>query len=127
MPWLKLDDGMGEHRKTKRVLRAGGLRGLAAFGLHTLGLLHAAKYTTDGHVEGEMVEETFDLAKTKPADRTALTGVLVERGLWLPEEDGWMLHDYLEYNPSAERVAEDKRARSESAKAAANARWGNAS
>lgn len=116
MPWLKLDDEMGEHRKTKRVLRTGGLQGLAAFGLHSLGLLYSARYLTDGHVERDMVDETMDLARVRERDRSSVISALeagTERmpALWVPAADGgWEIHDYLEYNPTrADVIAQRKR------------------
>jgi len=111
MPWLKLDDAMGEHRKVKRVLRTGGHQGLAALGTHVLGLLHASRYLTDGHVEAEFVEELFDVAKLDHGDRQPLLDVLTGRGLWLPAEaGGFQLHDFLEWNPSRAEVLAEREA-----------------
>lgn len=110
MPWLKLDDSMGEHRKTRRVLRTAGL---APFGLHALGLLHAARYLTDGFVEQEYVEEVCDLARVRERDRPELVAALESPQLWVPTDGGWVLHDYLDYNPSKAQVLEARRKDSE--------------
>lgn len=103
MPWLKLDDALLDHRKVRRAIRDGGL---GALGLHVAGLLNAAKYLTDGHVEDEFVEEIFDLARVRSDDaRGRLVNVLVKRELWLPDDrGGFSIHDYLDHNPSREQV-----------------------
>lgn len=102
MSWTRLDDGMGDHRKIRRALRAGGL---SAFGLHILGLLHCSRYLTDGQVEPEFLEDTFDAARTRERDQATIVQALEKHGLWIPDENGgWRVHDYLEHNPSRERV-----------------------
>lgn len=103
MTWLKLDDGLLDHKKVRRAIRDGGL---GALGLHVAGLLNAAKYLTDGFVEEEFVEEIFDLARVRSEDaRGRLVNVLVKRELWLPDDrGGFSIHDYLDHNPSREQV-----------------------
>lgn len=101
MSWLKIDDAIGEHRKTRRLLRSSGT---AAFGLHALALVHCSRYLTDGHVEAEFVDETLDAARVKGKARAALTDALVAHGQWTIDEDGWQIHDYLDHNPSREQV-----------------------
>lgn len=120
MSWARFDDAMAEHRKTRKTLRAGGLRGLAAFGLHALGILHSSRYLTDGQVDVDFTEDVYELGRVKPKDRD-LPVVLVEAGLWLPGQDGaWTVHDYLEYNPSRSQV-ETRRAKEAARKAAQRA------
>lgn len=115
MPWLKLDDQMGEHRKTRRLLRAAGT---SAFGLHALALLHCARYLTDGFVEAEFVEEVLDAAHVlDETERGGLVDALVAGGQWTPRDGGWQIHDYLEHNPSRADV-EERRARDAQRKAA---------
>lgn len=108
--WTRLDDAMGEHRKTRRLLRVAGL---GTFGLHTLAILHSSRYLTDGFVERDYVEETFDLSKTRTRDGERLLSALCEQGLWVPTDGGWTLHDYLDHNPSRSQVEERRRADSE--------------
>lgn len=101
MAWARFDDAMREHRKTRKVLRAGGLRGLAAFGLHALGILHSSRYLTDGRLDSEFTEDVYDIGKVKPKDQPILPLILVEAHLWVPgDEDSWTVHDYLDHNPS---------------------------
>lgn len=101
MSWARMDDAMVEHRKTRKVLRSGGL---AAFGLHALAILHSCRYLLDGEVDSEFVNEITDVAKVRAGQRDALPAALVDAGLWVPSGDGWTVHDYLKYNPSREKV-----------------------
>lgn len=130
MPWLKQDDGMGEHRKTRRLLKRGKAgAGLAGFGLHSLGMLHAAKYLTDGFLEVEFVEDTLDDANVTGKSRQEIVTGLVDSGQWTVVDDGYLIHDYLDHNPSRAEV-ESKRATQREQKSAAGrkgaaARWGH--
>jgi hypothetical protein len=109
--WVRLDDGMGEHRKVRRALRAGGL---GVFGLHPLAILHASRYLTDGHIEPEFVEETFEHARTRDREQTLVINALERHELWVPADGGgWQIHDYLEHNPSREQVEVKRRADAE--------------
>ena len=100
MTWLKLDDAMGEHRKITRTLK----ESRPAIALHFLGLLHCAKYLTDGFVEDEFVDDLCGLARIKPAERRQAIDALVKHNLWEPVDGGWMAHDYLDHNPSRAEV-----------------------
>lgn len=118
MPWLKLDDAMGTHRKTRRLLRAGRSgAGLASFGLHALAMLHCAEYLTDGFVETEFVDETLDDAGVRGKQRHTISDALVRGGQWEPVDGGWLVHGYLEHNPS--RADVEKRRAADAARKAA--------
>lgn len=123
--WLRLDDAMGEHRKTRRLFRK---RGLDAFGLHAAALLHSARYLTDGFVDEEFVDETLDAANVRGKGRQAIIAALLECGQWEPGDAGWWIHDYLDHNPSkaeveAKREAEREK-KSKAGRKGAEARWG---
>lgn len=111
MSWFKVDDTAHTHPKLRGA-------GTAAIGLWTLGGSYAAQYLTDGFVHAHFVKTnatTPQLAK------------LVKAGLWHPNGHGcsrcpqpvpgdYVIHDYLDYNPSRtkvlnerERAAEKKR------------------
>lgn len=49
----------------------------------------------------------------------AAVSELVECGLWDPDEHGWVVHDYLEYQDGSDVIAANKA----KAKVAADARW----
>jgi hypothetical protein len=88
--WLRLDDAFVEHPKVI------GLSDLA-FRLHIKGLCYSSRYLTDGHVPETAVKDS------------KLTKELTRSGLWAKAEGGWLIHDFLEYNPSREQVLEDRR------------------
>lgn len=96
MSWTRLDDAMGEHRKIQRALR----KSRPSLALHFLAILHCSRYLTDGFVEDEFIEE----ALTVPRERELALTVLVEQGLWAACAGGYVVHDYLEHNPSREKV-----------------------
>lgn len=114
MSWLKIDDGMGSHKKTRRLIKKGtNSAGLAAFGLHALALLHASEYLTDGFVEAEFVAETLDDARVRGKNRALLVELLVAGGQWEEVEGGWNIHDYLDHNPSKTEVQARRQKESE--------------
>ncbi len=105
MPWLKIDDALAEHRKTERLLRRNkNGTGLTAMGLHVLAMCHSSRYLTDGFVDSEWVQDRLDDAKAGPSVRRQVVAALVESGQWMSTEGGWMIHDYLEHNPSRVEV-----------------------
>ncbi|MGH3495064.1 MAG: hypothetical protein ACRDQ1_17770, partial [Sciscionella sp.] len=109
MTWFKVDDSFHSHAKT---LKAGN----AALGLWVRCGSHCAQHLTDGFVPREIAL----LYGT-----TALAARLVEAGLWRPVDGGWAMHDYHDYNPSAEKVQAERHAatqRQRSAREAAKSR-----
>jgi len=90
MGWLKLDDAFGTHPK---------IAGLSdrAFRAHVLGMLYAAQHLTDGFIP------------TAVAPSKRILGEL-EGALWSPIEGGWLIHDFLEYNPPRALVLAEREA-----------------
>lgn len=93
MAWFKVDDQLHSHPKAGRA-------GLAAMGLWTLAGSHCMSYLTDGVVERWFVE-------SKPHG-VKLAAALVKAGLWDEHEDGWVFHDWDEFQPTSEKVLEDR-------------------
>lgn len=91
MPWVKLDDSFFSHPK---VVGAGA----EATGLYVWSLAYSSHYLTDGHVPAAWVRQTVGKRAKILAAR------LVEHGLWEENGAGWHIHDYLEYQPSRDRV-----------------------
>lgn len=88
MPWFKIDDAFHAHPKVRRA-------GNAAVGLWIRCATYSAQYLTDGHIAPETARE---YGTTKEVER------LIASRLWLPNGDGFVMPDYLDYNPSAEEV-----------------------
>lgn len=103
MSWAKLDDGFFRHPKA----RAAGKDGRALF---VAGLCWAASHLTDGFIAETDLGLIAAEAEVRPAPTARR---LVEVGLWEPVDGGWAIHDYLDYNPSAEAVREKRRKRAE--------------
>ena len=102
MTWLKTDDKFPEHRKVRRL--ADG-----AYRLHHTAMCACAKDETDGKVtEADIADMEHGSRLRKHVD------VLVAAGLWEVVKGGWLIHDYLDYNPShaalnAKRAADRER------------------
>src|SRR5688500_18937789 len=104
MGWLRLDDHYDDHPK---IVEAGK----DAAWLDLRGMLFCARHETDGFIRpAQLTRIGSDFS---PKKRLALVERLVEVGRWVPAEDGgWVIHDFLQYNPSSEaRSQERERAR----------------
>jgi hypothetical protein len=87
--WVKLDDRFPTHPK---------MMGLTdrAFRAHVIGICYAAAHLTDGMVPPGIVPPRSSRE-------------LVAAGVWLVCPEGFLIHDYLDYNPSREQVREERR------------------
>lgn len=108
MAWVYLDDKFPEHEK---ILEAGGDAGW----LFVCALAYCRRNKTAGVVPKKVVPRLSD--RRKPLD---LAGKLVDVHLFEDRGDHFRIHDYDEWNRSAE---EEERKRSERAARAARARW----
>ena len=116
MTWTRIDDNFHAHPKVQQAWHACP----ASIGLHVLALSYGAAYLLDGHVSPEFAQTCIPAA----AGRKRAVAALVNAGLWEPNGRGWVIHDYLDHNPSREQVETDRAERSEHASHAANVRWG---
>jgi len=86
--WLKTDDKFPEHRKVRRLTDS-------AYRLHHTAMCACAKDETDGLVtEADIADMEHGPRLRKHID------ALVAADLWEKVESGWLIHDYLDYNPS---------------------------
>lgn len=96
MAWFKLDDDFGNHPKIQRA-------GNAPVGLW----VRCATYSARFHLDGKVPIETAYVY-----GRRAEIDALTEVGLWVPTGDGFLIPDFLEYNPSSTKLdakrAEDR-------------------
>jgi hypothetical protein len=93
MSWIRVDDHFADHPKVM-ALGSDRLRGL---GLWHVAASYCARYLTDGYVP------TTHVRAHAPA---RLINRMVAVGLFDPVADGYMLHDWLNYNPSRDAVHE---------------------
>jgi hypothetical protein len=90
--WVKLDDGFFRHRKVVELSGDAKLLFLA-------GLTYAAEQLTDGYLSRRAVRLVAGMYADVPEEAAK---ELLEVGLWRPEGEGFQIHDYLEFNPTAE-------------------------
>lgn len=109
MPWAKLDDNFSDHPKVMHAW-AEDPRSL---GLHTMALAWSMRHGTEGKVP------TFWVSSKIPdaGERDAVAAALVQSGLWKKNGEGWIIHDFLEWNPSnadiTARREEDRKRKAE--------------
>jgi hypothetical protein len=126
VPWVRFDDQFPIHRKVKGL-------GDPAFRLHAEAIFWCARNLTDGYVPAA---DLPDLATARRPLK--LVPELVSRGNWhqagqacksescpahadrQPESarNGWIIHDYFEYQPSKAKVERERKA-----KAGRQQRW----
>jgi hypothetical protein len=94
MPWAKLDESFPDHPKVASI-------GDKAFRLHVTAICYCARMLTDGEVPAHILQR---IGATKK-----LTTELAAAGLWEATSRGsWVIHDFLEYNPSRAEVEADR-------------------
>lgn len=96
MAWVRLADDFADHPK---IIAAGPLAGW----LWVCGLAYCNRYLTDGLVPAGAVRRLVDV--DEPA---RLAAKLVEVGLWERVADGFRVHDFRDYQPSAQAVREER-------------------
>ncbi|MCM8555655.1 hypothetical protein [Streptomyces sp. STCH 565 A] len=101
MPWVKLDDRFPSHRKI-------ALLSDRAFRLHVSAICWCAENLTDGRISDR---ELALVTRVRGVKATAKQ--LEDAGLWDRADDGWLIHDYLDYNPSREQVLLERKKNAE--------------
>jgi hypothetical protein len=111
MPWVRFDDQFTIHRKVDGLSDA-------AFRLHASAIFWSARNLTDGFVSREDLDGVTARVRT-PARFAA---ECVRRGVWHDarqlcpsekcpgpvDEDGWIIHDYWQYQFTKEQVVHDR-------------------
>jgi hypothetical protein len=96
MPWARFDERFPWHRKVRRIPDA-------AFRLHVSAVCWCSEHLTDGFVPAGDLLLVSDVKRPGSA-----VGALVSAGMWELADDGWQIHDYLDYNPSKAEVEEKR-------------------
>src|SRR5690606_25592436 len=86
--------------------------GVDGFALDVAAIAYSSRFRTDGFIADHALPALFPPLRNpgRVADR------LVEVGRWNRVEGGWMIHDFLEYQPSATDQAELSRKRADAGK-----------
>jgi hypothetical protein len=96
MPWVRFDDQFTIHRKVNGLTDA-------AFRLHVDAIFWCARNLTDGRIGHD---ELVQVSRVRSIKKHVTA--LVSRGLWVEFADGWLIHDYLDFQFSKERVLADR-------------------
>ncbi len=102
--WMKIDDGLHAHRKTRAVTKSHPTksRDAAPMGIWVIAGSWAAQNGTDGWVPEDELDRWDD-------EWRALTARLVRTGWWWPlqrdGEAGYGFNDWHDYNPEAEAAS----------------------
>lgn len=102
MAWVKLDDAFFRHDKA----RSAGKDGRALF-------VASLCYSADRRSDGFIADTHLGVLAAEAEVRTAVAKVLIEVGLWERVEGGYHVHDYLDYQPSADEVEQRRLKRAE--------------
>ena len=105
--WVRVENTMPESLKVAPLTDR-------SFRLWMHALCYCSRAKTDGRVPAALVLSLSPSANRRSVDE------LVNAGLFEPVEDGYLVHDYLDYNPSRARIRELKDAAKER-----TARWRN--
>ncbi len=117
MVWARIDDAILDNPKIAKV-------GVYGFALHIAGITWCSRNLTDGLIPFARVQSLLPLNRVNIDRQNPLaledggssisgdTGLdvhtiatkLVEAGLWADTDDGYEIHDFLEYNPSRVEV-----------------------
>ena len=103
MAWARLDDSFYDHPK---VIKLAENHSAAGF-LHVRAIAYCSKHLTDGLIPRVMVESLVPVQR----DRDEQVGALLEMGFWYRAEDkdAYAIHDFLDYQPTRDEVAEKRR------------------
>lgn len=110
MSWASLDDGFADHPKVLPLSSD-------AFRLHVCAMCWCNRRGTDGKV---VLRDLRILAGMIPGDLDAARLVLELTGarLWDVTDDGWLLHDFLDWNEPAAKVKAKREAHAQRVKEA---------
>jgi hypothetical protein len=91
VPWVRIDDGFADHPKIKHA-------GPLAIAAQIRALCYCARFLTNGKIPSRVVAEIFlDLKPFGARD-------MVLAKLWHKRSDGYLIHDYLSYQPDRKTV-----------------------
>jgi hypothetical protein len=95
--WVKLDDGIFGNPKIVEVSAPAKL-------LHIVGICHCAQGLTNGRIS----KKAWPVLSAQAESQKRHVAELVDARLWHDEGTHWVVNDYLEYNPSREKVLADR-------------------
>jgi hypothetical protein len=108
MPWTRLDDELATHQKLHQAGRDLGENGrVIALGFFSLALMWCNKHLTDGYLPDAVIDG-FTSHVSNPQN---VAEALSKAGLFERNEGGYHIHDFHDYNQSAETVRKRRKDR----------------
>lgn len=100
MAWARIDDGFVDHPKILRIWN----RCPGAIGLHVRAIAYCSKHLTDGHIPAVAVAALSPVQ----SERDDQIEALINEGAWYSDEgsETFVIHDFLDYQPTREEVAD---------------------
>jgi hypothetical protein len=99
--WGRLDDSFYDNPKVLEALEID----VASIALHARAIAYAARHEKDGHLTQHAVCSLMP----SPTERESAVAALVQTELWHENGQDYVIHDYLDYNPSREELVEKRR------------------
>ena len=122
MPWVRIDDEMPHHPKVVQV-------GPLGFAMQVAGLCYCNRFLTDGFIPTAAVPTFLDFSELDEHAFNGRGGVcwmavakLVEAQVWEETENGYQIHDYLDYQPSKAAILAERERNSRAGRASATLR-----
>ena len=104
MSWVKIDADFYLHPKVRQA----GPLGIA---LQVAALCYCNKYLTDGFIPHDVIPALLNLNASNLKgliEYQEVTESLVSAGLWEAVDGGFVIHDYLDYQPSREQLLRER-------------------
>lgn len=98
-PWVRIDEHALNHVKILALSHG-------AFRLWVEGLAHCQKHLTDGLITRASLKGFRYRSSARAAELSSVTDGLPP--LWEPQGDDYLVHDYLQWNNSKEKVLHDR-------------------
>lgn len=92
MTWLRIDDLYYDHPKLRTA-------GPLAMAMDIAGMCYASRFLTDGFIAEAVISHLIGVPR---GQQNKCLQSLIEAGRWEIADGGYIIHDFLEYNPSAE-------------------------
>jgi hypothetical protein len=104
MSWVRVDDGFAEHPKILELDDR-------TFRIHVWALCYCARHLTDGLLVLGVLRGCPLVTRKYTLDR--VLRCLVGAGLWKEVDGGYIIRDFLDYNPDRAQVLENRRLHAE--------------
>lgn len=109
MTWFRVDDAFADHPKLEALEALGEDVWARCLAVWLAAGCYCSKHSTDGRISRTR------LARLTPLGRRAVEAAenLVTAGLWHEDKDGFVFHDWPDYNPTRDELEADRAAKTE--------------